>query len=69
VTDLPIFVDPKEDPPREQEIRGPLRPSRRCANGWGHRGPDFMTGTPGSDREVKNKLHLLRKAGLRYGKG
>lgn len=28
-----------------------------------------LSGTPGSDREVKNKLHLLRKAGLRYGKG
>jgi hypothetical protein len=27
-----------------------------------------LSGTPGSDREIVNKLHRLRKAGLRYGK-
>jgi hypothetical protein len=28
-----------------------------------------LSGTPSSDREVTNKLHKLRKAGLRYGRG
>jgi hypothetical protein len=28
-----------------------------------------LSGTPGSEREIVNKVHKLRKAGLRYGKG
>jgi hypothetical protein len=28
-----------------------------------------LSGTPGSDREIVNKINKLRKAGLRYGKG
>jgi hypothetical protein len=27
-----------------------------------------LSGTPGSDREIVNKLHKLRRAGLRYGR-